>query len=96
MTLIQELVIEFISTFIIVLIVLKTNGQIIPVTIAFAILSYMAFNISGGFFNPATTTLAYLSNKKGFTQCLLYIVVQMLAVYSGYRYYKTYGVPLRL
>lgn len=90
----NEVLTEFLATFLVVLTILKTNGKIIPVTIAFVILTFIAFKISGGFLNPATTILAFLMKRKTGLECFLYVLVQLLAVYLGFKYYQNFDIPI--
>lgn len=86
---IEKYIIEFIGTLIFVIVILSTGN---PIAIAVTLLSmiYLGGAISGGNFNPAVSLSNYLNNKMSGIELTMFISLQLLAGYLGYKIYKLY------
>ena len=71
------LVSEFLATFMLVLSILITNGNIFFVGVTFAGLLALTGKVSGGHLNPAVSIAMYWKKKYSLNDILLYIVSQV-------------------
>jgi aquaporin Z len=75
---IQEVTVEFLGTSLL-LSAIKFIGTPIAIAGALFLAIFVGGSISGGHFNPAVTTWAYLSGKVGVNKAILYILAQLSA-----------------
>jgi glycerol uptake facilitator-like aquaporin len=86
----QALLAEFVGSFLFFSVILAT-GQ--PVAIAVALLAaiYFASHISGGHFNALVTVMMTLRGDVSASTGALYIIVQLLAAFAAFAWYKQTG-----
>ena len=68
---------EFLGTFMLILSILITNGNIVFVGVTFAGLLALTGKVSGGHLNPAVSIAMYWKKKYSINDILLYIVSQI-------------------
>lgn len=82
---ILPLISEFSATFLLVLSILITNGNVLFVGITFMGLLILTEKVSGGHLNPAVSLAMYAKKKYSLTNILMYIASQigggLLSVY---------------
>jgi glycerol uptake facilitator-like aquaporin len=89
MTKLFSLVSEFFATFLLVLSILITNGNVLFVGVTFMGLLLLTGKVSGGHLNPAVSLAMYAKRKYPLSTILLYIASQLLGgVLSVYVYNK--------
>lgn len=86
-SLIFKCLIEFIGTFVFLSIIL-TTGQALPIGIALMAAIYWGGSVSGGNFNPAVSFMMVLNKQMNLTQCLAYVVSQLLGGAMAFYYFK--------
>ena len=69
--------IEFIGTFILLSVILS-SGEAIPVGITLSALIYWGGSVSGANFNPAISIMMYLNKKLSLIDMILYIICQII------------------
>lgn len=79
--------VEFIGTFIFLSIIL-TTGQALPIGIALMAAIYWGGSVSGGNFNPAVSFMMFLNKKMNMTQCMGFVISQLLGAALAYYYFK--------
>jgi len=84
----SKLFVEFIGTFIFLSVIIS-QGTAIPIGLALAAVIYFGGNISGGHFNPAVSIMQFMNGKINMLTLILYIVVQVVAAFFAYVFYKS-------
>jgi len=83
----HDLIIEYIGTVFFLFVFISTANPL-AIGAALALAIYIAQNISGGNFNPATTVLMVLAGKQKMENLVPYIIVQILAAITVLELYK--------
>jgi glycerol uptake facilitator-like aquaporin len=84
-----QFLIEFIGTFIFLTVIIST-GNPIAIGLVLAGLIFFALYITGGFFNPAVTTMFYLNKTIDSTQLIIFLIAQFLGGICAYYFYNNY------
>lgn len=86
----EKLLVEFLGTFALVLVVLKTgNAWLIGATLALGVM--LGGGISGGAFNPAVAVGMWMDKKIKENELVLYILAELMgavAAFSLLRHFK--------
>lgn len=80
---------ELIGTFIFLVVIISTgNALLIGLTLT-ALIAF-GFFVTGGFYNPAVSTLFYYNNTINSTQLILFLIAQFLGGFFAYLFYHYY------
>ena len=84
-----QFLVEFIGTFIFLTVIIST-GNPLAIGLVLVGLIFFALYITGGFFNPAVTTMFYLNKSINTTQLVIFLLAQFLGGITAYYFYNNY------
>lgn len=90
-----NLFVEFIGTFIFLYVVLALS-QAIPIGIALTAMIIFGSAISGAHYNPAVSFMMWVAGKINNAGLISYILVQLVAAYCAYIFYKYTAIGGRI
>lgn len=84
-----QFLVELIGTFIFLTVIIAT-GNPIAIGLVLIGLIFFAFWVTGGYFNPAVSTMFYLNGSINTTQLVLFLIAQFLGGVLAYLFYANF------
>lgn len=88
----HDLITEFIGTFVFIGVIIATGGQAFAVGLALAAVILFGSKISGGHFNPAVSTVMYVSGKLKLDKYIGYIIAQVIGGLLAFWFLKNASI----
>jgi glycerol uptake facilitator-like aquaporin len=84
---IPKYVIEFIGTFMLICIILNTDNQALPVSVALATIIYFGGLYGSNHYNPAVTFVSWNNGTISTEDAGTHVIAQLLGGYAAYWFY---------